>query len=32
MDNENMPWQVMGKLTDDELKAIYIYLRSLPPT
>jgi hypothetical protein len=26
-----MPWQSMGKMTDDELKAIWLYLNSLPP-
>jgi hypothetical protein len=26
-----MPWQEMGKMTDDDLKAIFAYLRSLPP-
>ena len=26
-----MPWPVYGKATDDDLKAIYAYLRSLPP-
>ena len=28
--NEHMPWQVYKLFTDDELKAIYIYLQSLP--
>lgn len=32
MDLELMPWEEIGtKLTDDELKAIWIYLQSLPP-
>lgn len=26
-----MPWQTMGKMTDDELRAIYLYLKSVPP-
>ncbi|MBD0285254.1 MAG: cytochrome c [Bacteroidota bacterium] len=26
-----MPWPSFGKLTDDDLKAIFAYLRSLPP-
>ncbi len=26
-----MPWPSIGKLKDDDLKAIYAYLRSLPP-
>jgi mono/diheme cytochrome c family protein len=26
-----MPWQEIGKMTDDDLKAIFAYLRSLPP-
>ncbi len=26
-----MPWQSIGKLTDDDLKAIFAYLMSLPP-
>lgn len=25
-----MPWQIMGKMTDDELRALYLYLKSLP--
>ncbi|HSM70137.1 MAG TPA: c-type cytochrome [Anaerolineales bacterium] len=32
MDPELMPWEEVGtKLTDDELRAIWIYLQSLPP-
>ena len=31
LDNEYMPWQRFGGLTDDELTAIYLYLSSLPP-
>lgn len=26
-----MPWQDIGKMTDDDLKAIFAYLKSLPP-
>jgi mono/diheme cytochrome c family protein len=26
-----MPWQTIGQMTDDDLKAIYAYLKSLPP-
>jgi len=26
-----MPWLAFGKLTDDDLKAIFVYLRSVPP-
>jgi hypothetical protein len=26
-----MPWQEIGKMTDEDLKAIFAYLRSLPP-
>jgi hypothetical protein len=25
-----MPWEYKGQMTDDELKAIWAYLRSLP--
>ena len=28
---EPMPWQVLGKMTDGELRAIWLYLQSLPP-
>ena len=28
--NEFMPWKYKGKMTDDELKAIFAYLQSLP--
>jgi len=31
LDPALMPWQSMGKMTDDELKAIWLYLKSLPP-
>jgi mono/diheme cytochrome c family protein len=26
-----MPWQVYGQMTDDDLKAIFAYLRQIPP-
>ena len=26
-----MPWQYVGKLTDDDLRAVFAYLESLPP-
>jgi len=26
-----MPWQTIGQMTDDDLKAVYAYLKSLPP-
>ena len=26
-----MPWQVFRNLTDEDLKAIFAYLRSVPP-
>jgi len=26
-----MPWQTIGQMTDDDLKAIFAYLQSLPP-
>lgn len=26
-----MPWQTIGKMTDDDLAAIFAYLKSLPP-
>lgn len=28
--NQDMPWQYFGQMTDDELKAVWIYLLSLP--
>ena len=31
LDNRYMPWKVVGQMTDDELKALWLYLRSLPP-
>ena len=29
--DEEMPWQSYGQMTDDELKALWLYLQSLPP-
>jgi cytochrome c553 len=29
--NEEMPWKYYGKMTEDELKAVWLYLQSLPP-
>ena len=26
-----MPWEMVGKMTDEDLKAVYTYLQSLPP-
>lgn len=26
-----MPWQMVGQMTDEDLKAVYTYLQSLPP-
>ncbi|MBE7550569.1 MAG: c-type cytochrome [Anaerolineales bacterium] len=31
LDPKMMPWPSLGKLSDDELKAIWLYLQSLPP-
>lgn len=28
--NEEMPWKSYGRMTDDELKALWLYLQSLP--
>jgi mono/diheme cytochrome c family protein len=28
--SESMPWQGLGKMTDDELKAVWLYLQALP--
>ncbi len=28
---EVMPWKYFGQMTDDELKAVWLYLQSLPP-
>jgi len=30
LDPELMPWKIYGKMTDDELKAVWMYLHSLP--
>ena len=30
LDKEKMPWDDLGKMTDDELRAVYLYLKSLP--
>jgi hypothetical protein len=26
-----MPWQGYGKMTDEDLKSVFAYLRSIPP-
>jgi mono/diheme cytochrome c family protein len=31
LDEEIMPWRSLGQMTDDELKAIWLYLQTLPP-
>ena len=31
LDAEMMPWKAIGQMSDDELKAIWLYLGSLPP-
>lgn len=31
LDPEAMPWKAFGQMTDDELKAIWLYLQTLPP-
>lgn len=31
LDARYMPWKVIGQMTDDEIEALWIYLRSLPP-
>jgi mono/diheme cytochrome c family protein len=28
--NKEMPWEYFGRMTDDELKAVWMYLKSLP--
>jgi hypothetical protein len=28
--NDFMPWQLAGKMTDEELHAIWVYLKSVP--
>jgi mono/diheme cytochrome c family protein len=30
LDDEFMPWKTIGTLTDDQLKALWLYLKSLP--
>lgn len=30
LDNEYMPWKILGTMTDDELKAVWLYLQSIP--
>ena len=30
LDSEDMPWKSFARLTDDELKAIWLYLKSVP--
>lgn len=29
--SEAMPWKAAGKMTDDEIRAVWMYVRSLPP-
>ena len=31
LDKENMPWNRFGKMTDDELKALWLYLSAVTP-
>ena len=31
LDKENMPWDHFGKMTDDELEAVWLYVRSVTP-
>ena len=31
LDPDEMPWKFVGRLTDDELKALWLYLTSVPP-
>ena len=31
LDRDLMPWKDLGKMTDDELKAIWLFLQTLPP-
>jgi len=30
LNNQFMPWKVLGQMTDDELKALWLYLKSAP--
>ena len=32
LDPENMPWKSFGQMTDPELKAVWLYLQSIPPS
>jgi hypothetical protein len=29
--NEFMPWRLLGRMTDEELEALWLYLQSVPP-
>lgn len=31
LDPEEMPWDILGKMTDEELTAIWLFLQTLPP-
>jgi mono/diheme cytochrome c family protein len=31
LDTKYMPWKVLGEMTDDEMQALWLYLKSLPP-
>lgn len=31
LNNEYMPWKTVGKMTDEELEAVFLYLLSVPP-
>lgn len=31
LDDEFMPWSILGQMSDEELKAIWMWLQSLPP-
>jgi hypothetical protein len=31
LDNTQMPWETIGLLDDEELGALYAYLKALPP-
>jgi mono/diheme cytochrome c family protein len=31
LQNQYMPWQVFGQMTDEELQGLFAYLKSLPP-
>jgi hypothetical protein len=32
IDEKQMPWPTMGRMTDDEIGALFMFLQSLPPT